>query len=118
MPSRPDKMAITVPSPVSKGKRMSSVPTIAPAIITLSDLVDRLGGIPLNRMRFRPYPGTATVQDVIEMERQEGKLFELVEGVLLEKAVGFIQSGLAGFLLGLLNAFVVPRNLGIVTGSD
>jgi Uma2 family endonuclease len=58
------------------------------------------------------------VQDVIEIERQEGKLFELVEGVLVEKAVGFIQSGLAGFLLGLLNAFVVPRNLGIVTGAD
>lgn len=52
------------------------------------------------------------------MERREGKLFELVEGVLLEKAVGFIQSGLAGFLLGVLNAFVIPRNLGIVTGAD
>jgi Uma2 family endonuclease len=92
--------------------------TLSPQLNTLADLLDRLGGIPLNRIRYRPYPGTATVQDVIEMERQEGKLFELVEGVLLEKAVGFIQSGLAGFLLGVLNAFVIPRNLGIVTGAD
>jgi len=94
------------------------VSTISPPIVTLADLLDRLGGIPLNRIRFHPYPGTATVQDVIDMEQREGKLFELVEGVLLEKAVGFIQSGLAGFLLGVLNAFVIPRNLGIVTGAD
>lgn len=92
--------------------------TISSQIDTLADLLDRLGGIPLNRIRFRPYPGTATVQDVIDMERRESKLFELVEGVLLEKAGGFIQSGLAGFLLGVLNAFVIPRNLGIVTGAD
>lgn len=97
---------------------MSSVSTSSSRIDTLADLLDRLGGIPLHRIRFRPYPGTATVQDVITMEQQEGKLFELVEGVLVEKAVGFIQSGLALFLAGLLNAFVVPRNLGIVTGAD
>src|SRR5262245_62065921 len=97
---------------------MATAPTIEPPIVTLADLLDRLGGVPLDRIRFRPHPGTATMQDVIEMERQEGKLFELVEGVLLEKAVGFIQAGLAGFLVGLLNAFVVPRNLGVVTGSD
>lgn len=84
---------------------MTTVPGMAPRINTLADLLDRLGGIPLNRIRFRPYPGTATVQDVIDMERREGKLFELVEGVLLEKAVGFIQSGLAGFLLGVDVAF-------------
>ena len=97
---------------------MATVPTSEPPIITLADLLDRLGGVPLDRIRFQPYPGTATVQDVIDLARQEGKLFELVEGVLLEKAVGFTESGLAGFLLGLLNAFVVPRNLGVVTGPD
>jgi Uma2 family endonuclease len=96
---------------------MSSVSTISPRINTLADLLDRLGGIPLNRIRFRPYPGTATVQDVIDMEQQEGKLCELVEGVLVEKAVGFLQSGLAVFLLEVLNAFVRSRNLGIVTGE-
>jgi Uma2 family endonuclease len=98
--------------------RMANLSTISPPIRTLADLLDRLGGIPLNRIRFHPYPGTATVQDVVEMEQREGKLFELVEGVLLEKTAGFIQSGLAGFLLGVLNAYVIPRNLGIVTGAD
>ena len=97
---------------------MSTVPPGSSVIKTLADLLRRLGGVPLDRIRFHPSPGSATVQDVIEVKRREGVLCELVEGVLLEKAVGFMQSALAGFLLGLLNAFVVPRNLGIVTGAD
>jgi Uma2 family endonuclease len=87
-------------------------------IKTLADLLRRLGGVPLDRIRFRPYPGTATVQDVIDIEEREGVLCELVEGVLVEKPVGYNESALAVFLAGLLNAFVIPRNLGIVTGAD
>jgi Uma2 family endonuclease len=94
------------------------MPATSSPIQTLADLLDRLGNVPLDRVRFRPYPGTATVQDVIEVERREGKLCELVEGVLLEKAGGCNESRLAVFLGGLLNAFVIPRNLGIVTGPD
>ena len=60
----------------------------------------------------------AKLQDVIDIQNQEGKLCELVEGVLLEKAVGYNESSLAIFLAGLLNAFVIPRNLGIVSGPD
>jgi Uma2 family endonuclease len=92
--------------------------TTSPPIKTLADLLDRLGGVPPDRIRFHPFPGTATVQDVIDVERLEDKLCELVEGVLLEKAAGYRESGLAAFLAGLLNAFVIPRNLGIVTGPD
>jgi Uma2 family endonuclease len=87
-------------------------------IKTLADLLDRLGGVPLDRIRFKPFPGTATVQDVIDLQQREGKRCELVEGVLLEKAMGFIQSALAGLMIEMLRAFVVPRNLGIVTGPD
>jgi Uma2 family endonuclease len=91
---------------------------ISPSIKTLADLLDRLGGVPLDRIRFRPFPGTATVQDVIDVQRQEGRLCELVEGVLLEKVMGFTESRLAMFLAGMLNVFVIPRNLGLVTGPD
>ncbi len=97
---------------------MASVPTMSPGIQTLADLQDRLGGIPLKRIRFHPSPGTATIQDVLETHRREGRLCELVEGVLVEKAMGYTESGLAVFLLGVLNAFVLLRNLGIVTGPD
>jgi Uma2 family endonuclease len=94
------------------------VATVSLSIKTLADLVKRLGGVPLDRIRFHPAPGTATVQDVIEIQERQGRLCELVEGVLLEKAVGYTESQLAIFLGGLLNAFVIPRNLGIVTGTD
>ena len=94
------------------------MPVISPEIKTLADLLNRLGNIPLDRIRFRPFPGTATVQDVIAIQQQEGRLCELVEGVLLEKAVGYNESSLAVFLAGLLNAFVIPQNLGLVTGPD
>lgn len=91
----------------------------SPDIDTLADLLDRLGNVPLNRIRFRPYPGTATEADVLKaLAAPRKRLCELVEGVLVEKAVGFRESGLAGFLIGLLNAFVIPRNLGVVTGAD
>lgn len=87
-------------------------------IRTLADLQARLGGVPLERIRFHPPPGSATIQDVIDIECREGRLCELVEGVLVEKAMGFGESRLAVFLAGILNTFVIPRNLGIVTGSN
>jgi Uma2 family endonuclease len=93
--------------------------TIAtPTIHTLADLLERLGGVPLSRIRFQPPPGTATVADVIRIADKEDRLCELVDGVLVEKAMGYNESGLAAFLCGLLNAFVIPRNLGLVTGAD
>jgi Uma2 family endonuclease len=42
----------------------------------------------------------------------------LVDGTLVEKAVGYSESLLAVFLGGFVNAFVIPRNLGLVTGAD
>lgn len=97
---------------------MSASSTVPRSIRTLADLQERLGGVPWDRIRFRPFPGTATVQDVIDIEQSEDRLCELVEGVLIEKTMGFAESQLASFLTGLLNAFVIPRNLGIVTGPD
>jgi Uma2 family endonuclease len=84
---------------------------------TLADLVDRLGGVPLERIRYRPFPGTATEQDVIRIEEQENRLCELVEGVLVEKPMGLRESLLAAGLADRLREFVVPRNLGLVSGE-
>ncbi len=98
---------------------MSTAVTPSPGIETLADLLERLGGVPLDRIRFRPSPGTATEADVLAaLEAPRKRLCELVEGVLVEKAMGYRESALAGILLGILNAFVVPGNLGIVTGAD
>src|SRR6516225_5266883 len=105
-------------APFINAGRVGTMPVISPSIKTLADLLDRLGGVPLDRIRFRPYPGTATIQDVIDIERTEDRLCELVEGVLVEKAMGYHESALAAFVGGLLNAFVIPRNLGLVSGAD
>jgi Uma2 family endonuclease len=85
---------------------------------TLADLVRQLGGIPLKRIRLRPLPGTATERDVLAVERRENRLCELVDGVLVEKAVGFRESLVACALIEFLRAFVRPRKLGVVAGPD
>jgi len=87
------------------------------SIRTLADLLERLGGIPLDRIRFRPAPGTATDQDVVEVERCEGRLCELVDGVLVEKTMGLGESVLAGAILAYLRSFVRPCKLGLVSGE-
>lgn len=84
----------------------------------MADLHRRLGDVPLARIRFRPWPGSATLQDLLDVKEREGVLCELVEGVLLEKAVGFTEAVLAAFLCEMLNLFVRSRNLGLVTAPD
>ncbi len=87
-------------------------------IPTVADLLERLGGIPPQRMRYFPQPGTATEADVLEIEARENRLCELVDGVLVEKAMGYRESFLAVWIATELNKFIVPRNLGLVTGAD
>lgn len=94
------------------------VKTSAPRIRTLADLMDRLGDVPLERIRFHPPPGKATVRDVVRILEKEGMPCELVEGVLLEKTMGMRESLLAAYLGRLIDAFVRPQNLGIVLGAD
>jgi hypothetical protein len=52
---------------------------------TAADLVERFGPIPLRRIRLDTPPGSATEQDVIEIYNREKRLYELVDGVLVEK---------------------------------
>ncbi len=85
---------------------------------TVEDLVEQLGNIPLRRIRMTPTPGCATEVDLIEAEQRYQGLFELVDGVLVEKAVGFRESILAGALSSILLGFVSPRNLGVISGPD
>jgi Uma2 family endonuclease len=96
---------------------MSTLLTPSPSIPTVADLLDRLGGIPAERVRYYPLPGTATEQDVVDIEARENRLFELVDGVLVEKPVGYEESLLAMFLGTALTEFVEDKKLGWVTGE-
>ena len=84
---------------------------------TLADILRKLGDVPTTRIRYRPYPGTATAADVVAIHDREGRLFELVEGVLVEKAMGLRESFLASAIIECLRQFVRPRKLGIVAGE-
>jgi Uma2 family endonuclease len=77
-----------------------------------------LGDIPLERILFDPWPGSATESDLLRKVEIEKQLCELVDGTLVEKPMGWYESILA-MLLGreLLN-FILPRRLGIVSGPD
>jgi Uma2 family endonuclease len=91
---------------------------VTATIETLADLLEQLGGIAPERVRFRPAPGTATEADVLAIRNSpERRLCELVDGVLVEKAMGFGESLLACALIEILRGFVRPRNLGLVTGE-
>jgi Uma2 family endonuclease len=97
---------------------MTPVQGTAVALETLADLLDYLGGIAPERVRLHPAPGTATEDDVRSVHDREGRLCELVDGVLVEKAMGFRASWLAATLIIILGNFVRPRNLGLVTAPD
>src|SRR5688572_1137088 len=87
-------------------------------ILTLADLLTRLGSVPPDRIRFQPTPGTAVEQDVIELHDRENRLFELVDGVLIEKPMGFQESRIAALIIQVVGQFVEQNDLGIVAGAD
>jgi Uma2 family endonuclease len=95
--------------------------TTAPArtkIETLADLVKRLGDIPLNRIRAHPAPGTATEADLLDDLGDNYKMCELIDGMLVEKAMGSYESLLAGVLIQLLRNFLDEHDGGIVLAPD
>jgi Uma2 family endonuclease len=92
--------------------------TSTPRFETMADLLDQLGGIPPNRVRMDPTPGTATEGDILKLQRRTDRLYELVDGVLVEKAMGFIESTLACDLIFFLKTFLETNDLGFLAGPD
>lgn len=82
---------------------------------TFADLHARLGGVPLERIRMTPPPGTATEDD---LESFQGPLCELIDGVLVEKAMGDRESMLGLYIGRLVGTHVDTADLGIVLGAD
>ncbi len=89
---------------------MATVTT--PPIETMADLLEQLH-IPPERILLRPPPGEATEGDLLKSKR----LCELIDGVLVEKAMGWYESRL-GFVLGsILDLFLIQHPLGIALGD-
>lgn len=80
--------------------------------------LDGLGDIPPARILMTPPPGTATEDDAIAVLGRGKILCELVDGVLVEKGMGFIESLIAGAIYAAIRSFVMAGKLGIVTVPD
>ncbi len=85
---------------------------------TVGDLLAELGGISARRVRLQPWPGTATEDDLLKIHAREKRLFELVDGTLVEKPMGYLESFLAGALIQALRNFLDRHDLGIVAGES
>lgn len=86
---------------------------------TLAELMDRLGNVPLDRIRMIPVPGTATVDDVLRLcDREPKRLCELIDGVLVEKVMGHEEARLATWLGIHLGKYLEENDLGLVVGAD
>jgi Uma2 family endonuclease len=107
---------------------MTDVATLSPAAIpalpvaaaprTLADLVHQLGDVPLSRIRTDPPPGTAKIEDVVACKARQPCLCELVDGVLVEKAMGFREGLLEAVLVLALGSYNRERRLGVVTTAS
>jgi Uma2 family endonuclease len=98
---------------------MATATTKRPKFDNFAELMEQLGGVPLERILMQPPPGTATEKDVLAAERLPRKrLCELIDGVLVEKAMGIRESMLAAFLVHLIHDFLGDDPGGIVLGAD
>ena len=74
---------------------------------TFADIAERLGGIPVGRIIWLPRP--ATEDDVVRVTEADRPV-ELIDGFLVEKAMGYRESLLAASLIMFLKNFTSPRS--------
>jgi Uma2 family endonuclease len=86
-----------------------------PPTESFADVADRLGGIAPHRIIW--LPRAATEDDVVSF-CEKNRLVELVDGFLVEKAMGFRESLLASSLIMFLKNYTSPRKLGLVGAPD
>ncbi len=85
---------------------------------TWEDRLTDLGNVPVARVRSDPAPGTASLEDVVRLRNTERRLYELVDGTLVEKAMGWQESLLAGILMHWLHKYLDLHRIGVATGPD
>lgn len=85
---------------------------------TASDVVHRFGPIPISRLRVGKNGELATVAEVSEIYDREKRLYELVDGLLMEKSMGSYESMIATELIIVLGVFVREHQLGRVLGES
>ncbi|WP_425614456.1 Uma2 family endonuclease [Anatilimnocola sp. NA78] len=87
-------------------------------VYTLVELADRFGDIPANRICMSPAPGQATEQHVLAYQSRHGRLFELVERTLIEKAMGTFESFVAIQIAIAIGTYLKSNPIGFLLGAD
>ena len=87
-------------------------------LTSVAALVDAFGDIPLHRIVLAPAPGTAVPDDIGRVRGDSGRVCELIDGTLIEKAVGTESDLIGSKLIGLLQPFAESRGLGWVLGGQ
>lgn len=90
----------------------------SPPIFTLVELANRFGEIPATRICLSPAPGQATEQDVIDFQEREKRLYELVDGTLIEKTMGIAESVVAINIAVMIRNYLSRNPIGAVMGTD
>jgi len=99
---------LAAPSPVTPRPRFANA----------AEWLRALGGVPLERIVFDPWPGSATEADLLRFVERDKRLCELVDGTLVEKPVGYRESVIASRLAAKLTVHCDERGLGLVSGAD
>jgi Uma2 family endonuclease len=95
------------------------IPDSFTVIGTLADLLHELGDISPERVLRSPHPGTATEDDLLRLlNAADKRLCELVDGVLVEKPMGWYEARLATILCHLIEAYLEERDIGFIVGPD
>jgi Uma2 family endonuclease len=108
---------IEPPGKNKKDARMARSKTTFPPTWNMGDLLKHFGGIAPERIRLKPTPGTATERRVTKFNDHEDRLYELVDGVLVEKVLGLQKSCVGVELACELMKFVEQRDLGVILGA-
>ena len=82
---------------------------------TFAQILDQLGGIPADRVRLDPLPGTATEEDAFQVNYKEC-LCELIDGTIVKRPMGVQEDFFGNILAHYLWEFVKSRKLGMVIG--
>jgi Uma2 family endonuclease len=86
---------------------------------TLADRLERLGGVSPARIPMFPAPGTATEEHVLTTRPGgEKRIYELVDGMLVEKGMGYYESRLTLIIGRYLDEYLEKHDLGIALGAD
>jgi Uma2 family endonuclease len=62
-------------------------------------------------------PGQATESDLVAVNERKDGVYELVDGTLVEKVMGFPESSLAMWLGFLIQNFLQEHDLGVIAGE-